>query len=184
MRPGVPRSPLFLAVCLFLIALPLNAQSTFGSIVGTVTDATNNTVPNTDVVLTNPGTNEKRKETTNADGFYQFVNVAPGQYNIDVQKPGFQRTVRNGVRVETQTTTRIDIALQVGDVTQTIEVTASTPLLQPEASFLGTVVDQRKTDTLPLNGRNPLNLVALVPSVVPQGGSMSNPNGQNPFAWG
>jgi len=76
------------------------------------------------------------------------------------------------------------LSLQVGELTQTVEVTAQTPLLQPESSSLGQVVDTRKTDELPLNGRNPLNLTALVPSVVPQGGSMSNPNGQNPFAWG
>jgi hypothetical protein len=86
--------------------------------------------------------------------------------------------------VETESTSKIDLALQVGELTQTVEVTAETPLLQPESSSLGQVVDTRKTDELPLNGRNPLNLTALVPSVVPQGGSMSNPNGQNPFAWG
>jgi hypothetical protein len=87
------------------------------------------------------------------------------------------------VAVETQSTSKIDIPLQIGDVSQTVEVTAQTPLLQPESSSLGQVVDERRTTEMPLNGRNPLNLVALVPSVVPQGGSMSAPNGQNPFAW-
>ena len=101
-----------------------------------------------------------------------------------MQKPGFKRILRSPVTVETQSTSKIDIALQVGDVSQTVEVTAQTPLLQPESSSLGQVVDERKTTELPLNGRNPMNLVALVPSVVPQGGSMSAPNGQNPFAWG
>ncbi len=86
--------------------------------------------------------------------------------------------------METQSTVKIDLTLQLGDVTQTVEVTAQTPLLQTEQSSLGQVVDTRKTDELPLNGRNPLNLTALVPSVVPQGGAMANPNGQNPFAWG
>lgn len=69
-------------------------------------------------------------------------------------------------------------------MSQTVEVTSQAPLLQPESSSLGQVVDERKTTELPLNGRNPLNLVALAPSEVPQGGSMSAPNGQNPFAWG
>jgi len=161
-----------------------NAQTTFGSIVGTVTDPSGAPVADTQVNLTNLGTNEKRVETTNTEGFYQFVNLPPGQYSVGVQKTGFKGFLRTPITVETGTTTRIDIPLQVGEVRQTIEVTAQTPLLQPEQSSLGQVVSQRETNTLPLNGRNPLNLVALVPSVVPQGGSMSNPNGQNPFAWG
>jgi hypothetical protein len=160
------------------------AQSTFGSVVGNVSDASGAAVSNTEVTLTNLGTNEKRKETTNADGLYQFVNVVPGQYSVEVQKTGFKRSRRSPVSVETQSTSKIDVLLEVGELTQTVEVTAQTPLLQPESSSLGQVVDQRKTTELPLNGRNPLNLVALAPSVVPQGGSMSNPNGQNPFAWG
>jgi len=184
MYKRVQRLPLFSAILGLLIAPSIYAQSTFGSIDGTVTDQSGATLPSTPVTLTNLGTNEKRTENTSADGLYQFVNVAPGEYSVEVQKPGFKRILRSPVRVETQTSTKIDLQLQLGDVTQTVEVSAQTPLLQAETSSLGQVVDERKTDTLPLNGRNPLNLVALVPSVVPQGGSMSNPNGQNPFAWG
>jgi hypothetical protein len=176
---------LFGALCVFLLGVSrLNAQTTFGSIVGNVTDSSGAAIPSTQVVLTNLATNEKRTETTNSDGFYQFVNLSPADYSVEVEKSGFKRTVRSPVTVQTQTTSKIDLALQVGDVTQTVEVSAQTPLLTPESSSLGQVIDERKTDELPLNGRNPLNLVALVPSVVPQGGSMSNPNGQNPFAWG
>ncbi|HEX4169071.1 MAG TPA: TonB-dependent receptor, partial [Bryobacteraceae bacterium] len=162
----------------------LNAQTTFGSIVGNVSDPSGAAVANTEVTLTNLGTNEKRTETTNADGFYQFVNLAPANYSVEVAKTGFKRVLRTPVNVQTGTTSKIDLPLEVGAVNQTVEVTAQTPLLTPESSSLGQVIDQRKTVELPLNGRNPLNLVALVPSVVPQGGSMSNPNGQNPFAWG
>ena len=185
MLKRVPCLSLIAVACLFLLATAnIYAQSTFGSVIGTVTDASGAAIASTEVTLTNLGTNEKRTETTSADGLYQFVNVVPGQYNVEVQKAGFKHVVRGPVGVETQSTSKIDLALEVGDVTQTVEVTAQTPLLQPESSSLGQVIDERKTTTLPLNGRNPLNLVALVPSVVPQGGSMSNPNGQNPFAWG
>jgi hypothetical protein len=176
-----------LVVALLLLAATIHpsfAQTTFGSIVGTVTDPSGAAIANTQVTLTNLGTNETRTETTIADGLYQFVNLPPGQYSVSVEKPGFKHIVRSPVTVQTQTTTRIDMALEVGQVSQTVEVTAQTPLLTPEQSSLGQVIDERKTNTLPLNGRNPLNLVALVPSVVPQGGSMANPNGQNPFAWG
>ena len=185
MLKNVRATSLVAALLLFFIAATNNfAQSTFGGIVGTVTDASGAPVASTEVTLTNLGTNEKRTESTNGDGLYQFLNITPGQYSVEVAKTGFKRFVRNPVTVETQTTSRIDIPLQVGEVTQTVEVTAQTPLLQPESSSLGQVVDERKTTTLPLNGRNPLNLVALVPAVVPQGGSLNNPNGQNPFAWG
>jgi hypothetical protein len=171
-------------VCFLLAAYPIYSQTTFGSIVGTVTDPSGAAVANTEVVLTNLGTNTKRTGTTNSDGLYQFVNLPPSQYSVAITKTGFTKVLRSPITVQTETTTTINIALQVGDVSQTVEVTAQTPLLQTETSSLGQVVDQRKTNELPLNGRNPLNLVALVPSVVPQGGSMTNPNGQNPFAWG
>ncbi len=171
-------------IATFCSTLPLFGQTTFGSIVGNVTDPSGAAVSNTEVTLTNLGTNEKHTETTNADGFYQFVNLPPASYSVEIAKPGFKRVVRTPVVVQTGTTSKIDLALEVGAVEQTVEVTAQTPLLTPESSSLGQVIDERKTVELPLNGRNPLNLVALVPSVVPQGGSMSNPNGQNPFAWG
>ena len=172
------------AVAFLLVVPAAYSQSTFGSVVGNVFDATGAPVAATEVTLTNLGTSEKRTSTTNNDGLYQFVNVLPGQYTVGVQKTGFKRILRSPVRVETENTAKIDISLQVGELTQTVEVTAQTPLLQPESSSLGQVVDTRKTDELPLNGRNPLNLTALVPSVVPQGGSMSAPNGQNPFCLG
>ena len=171
------------AVCL-ATGPQVSAQTTFGSVVGNVTDASGSPIPNTQVTLTNLGTNEKRTETTNDEGLYQFVNVLPAGYSVAVEKSGFKRIVRSPVTVQTGTASKIDLALQVGDVTQTVEVTAQTPLLTPESSSLGQVIDERKTVELPLNGRNPMNLVALVPSVVPQGGAMQNPNGQNPFAWG
>ncbi len=175
-----------LGTLIFLMCLPhsLYSQSSFGTVVGNVTDSSGAALPGTPVTLTNLGTNEKRTESTNTEGLYQFVSVAPGQYSVEVSKTGFKRILRSPVGVETESTAKVDLALELGDVTQTVEVTAAAPQLQPESSSLGQVIDERKTVELPLNGRNPLNLVALVPSVVPQGGSMSSPNGQNPFAWG
>ncbi len=175
-----------LAVIVALLALPvtLQAQTTFGSITGTVTDATGAPAPGVQIALTNIDTADKREMATNNDGIYQFVNLTPGRYRVEAEKAGFKKFSRSPVVVEVQTTIRIDFALEVGEVTQTVEVTAQTPLLQPETSSLGQVVSQRAVNELPLNGRNPLNLVALVPSVVPQGQSMQNPNGTNPFGWG
>ncbi len=172
------------AFLLFIAATASNAQTTFGSIVGTVADASSSAIASATVELTNLGTNEKRTSVTNSEGLYQFPNLTPGQYQVAVAQPGFKRVVRGPLTVQVENTIKVDFSLEVGDVSQTVEVTAQAPLLQPDQSSLGQVVDERKTNELPLNGRNPLNLVALVPSVVPQGGSMTNPNGQNPFAWG
>ncbi len=170
--------------CYSLLPISLPAQTSFGTITGTVTDASGGPVPGVNVSLTSLATGEKRAIQTGPDGSYQFVNINIGNYKIDAEKSGFKHFTRQPIDVEVQNSLKIDVALQVGDVSQQVEVTAQTPLLQPETSSLGQVVEQRKVNELPLNGRNPLNLVALVPSVVPQGGSMQNPNGTNPFAWG
>lgn len=121
---------------------------------------------------------------TDTGGNYQFVNLVPGQYRIEVEKPGFRRFAREPITVEVQNAVRIDVPMSVGDISQTIEVTAQTPLLQTENAALGTVVEARKVLEMPLNGRNVFGLVALVPGVVPGGQSGTTPTGANPFAWG
>ena len=120
------------------------AQTFYGSIVGTVTDASGSSVPGATVTLTSPATSQRRVAQSSQDGNYEFVNLIPGRYNVEVEKTGFKRITRNDIEVQVQAAVRVDTALQVGDVGQTIEVTAQTPLLQTETSSLGTVVDQRK----------------------------------------
>jgi hypothetical protein len=172
------------AVGLGLVSLTSSGQTTFGSIFGAVSDSTGAATPGAQVILTNIATSERRTAITSTDGTYRFVNLDPGRYRLEVEKPGFKRFAREPVVVEVQSSIRIDVTLEVGAVTETVEVTAETPLLQPQTSSLGGVVGQRQVNELPLNGRNPLNLVALVPSVVPQGQSLQNPTGTNIFAWG
>jgi len=136
------------------------------------------------LTLTNIGTSAKRNTVTGADGLYRFPDVPPGSYRLEVQQSGFKRATRGPINLEVGATTKIDFALTVGAVTESIEVSGETPLLQPETSSLGEVVENRLANELPLNGRNPLNLVALVPSVVPQGQSMGTATGANPHAFG
>ncbi|MFZ3216320.1 MAG: TonB-dependent receptor [Candidatus Acidiferrales bacterium] len=180
-------SALVVALCICfaatLLATPVSAQSTFGSITGTVKDASGAAVPGAEVTLTS-STGAKATFTSGADGEYTFVNLNPGPYTIDVDKAGFKHVKRQDVTVQVQIGTRIDITLEVGAQTQTVEVTAETPLLQPTSSSLGQVVDERKTNEIPLNGRNVFNLILLSPAAVAQGGSGGTPVGQNPFSWG
>jgi len=165
-------------------SVSLYSQSTYGSIAGSVADASGAAITDATVTLTNLGTAEKRTQQSGADGLFTFVNLFPGQYRIDVEKQGFKHFVRNPVTVEVQQDTHINAAMQVGEVSQVVEVTSETPLLQAETSSLGQVVEQRKADELPLNGRNIFNLITVSPGAVAQGGSGGSPVGQNPFSWG
>jgi len=159
----------------------LYGQSTYGAITGTVTDASGAAITDAQVTLTNLGTTEKRVQPSGSVGLFSFPNLIPGQYRIDVEKAGFKHFTRQPITVDVQLSVRIDATLQVGEVSQTIEVTSETPLLQSETSSLGTVVNQREANELPLNGRNIYNLTTITPSVVPQGNTTGTVVGKNPF---
>src|ERR1700737_3098680 len=112
----------------------LHAQSTYGSISGTVADTSGAAVTEANVTLTNLGTSEKRTQSSGSDGLFTFVNLFPGQYRIDVEKAGFKHYTRTPITVDVQQSVHIDAPLQVGEVTQVVEVTSETPLLQTETS--------------------------------------------------
>ncbi|MGA2419584.1 MAG: TonB-dependent receptor [Candidatus Acidiferrum sp.] len=175
------------ALCFCLIGLVsprAGAQTTYGSISGSITDPSGGSLADVRVTVTSLDSGAKQTQTTTADGLYQFVNLFPGHYRVDAEKTGFKRVSQLDVEVQIQQTSAINLTMQVGDVSQTIEVTSETPLLQPDTSSLGQVVDERKADELPLNGRNVYNLASLSPSVVPQGNSQGSIVGKNPFDLG
>lgn len=161
-----------------------NAQSSSGTILGTITDQSGAVLPNTVIQLINQATGTKDEATSNASGYYQFPVVPPGTYKMVVQKQGFKQMSRPGIVLPTQARIQVDLSLTVGASTETVEVTASSPLIQADNVSLGTVIDERQTNELPLNGRNPMNLTALVASVIPLGQTQGSPTGVNPIAWG
>src|ERR1700676_1087170 len=167
-----------------IFGLRLSAQTSYGSVAGTVTDASGASIVDAEVTITNVASGEKRVQPTGSDGVYNFVNLVPGTYRVEVEKAGFKRAVHTDVIVDVDQTVRIDLTLQVGEASQTVEVTGETPLLQPETSSLGQVIEGQKIAELPLNGRNVFNLITLAPSVVPQGSAGGTPVGVNPFGWG
>ncbi len=174
----------FFVACIVMISQPVWAQSTYGTVTGSVTDSSGAAIADAQVTLTNLGTSEKRNQSTGSDGLYTFVNLFAGKYKVDAEKAGFKRTTRTDIVVEVQQTYRIDLTMQVGEMTQSVEVSGETPLLQSETSSLGEIVDEREATELPLNGRNIFNLAFIAPSVVPQGNSYGTPVGKNPFDFG
>src|SRR5882724_3625902 len=170
-----------LVVCMVMLSQPVWAQSTYGTVTGSITDPSGAAIAGAQVTLTNLGTSEKRTQPTGSDGLYSFANLFAGRYKVEVEMKGFKRVSHTDIVVELQQTSRIDLTMQVGEVTQTVEVTGETPLLQPETSSLGQIVDEREATELPLNGRNIFNLAFVAPSVVPQGNSYGTPVGKNPF---
>src|ERR1035437_1954370 len=172
------------AVVLLVAAVSGNAQSTSGTILGTVTDSSEAVVASTPVQLINTDTSTKIQTVSNDSGYYQFVNVSPGNYRIVIQRDGFKQLSRPGIVLQVDAKIQVDLSLQTGSSTETVEVTASTPLIEADNVSLGAVVDERQTNELPLNGRNPMNLTALVPSVIPLGQTSGSQIGVNMFGWG
>ena len=144
--------------------LPAFGQ-TFGEITGEVRDAQGAVVPGADVSVTNVAQNVSRTTTTNEAGVYSFPALPPGKYNLRVTNPGFKTATRSDIELQVQQSARIDIELAVGQVSESVEVSASAALLSTENATVGTVIENKRIVELPLNGRNYLQLVSLAPNV-------------------
>src|ERR1700721_958115 len=157
------RPPVFSLAILLLLTSAALAQLTTADILGTVTDQTGASVPNASVTLTNLGTNDQRTVQSNASGDYTFTLLPVGHYSISVKAGGFQESITKDLGVEAGDRARADVHLQVGSQTAVVEVTATTPLLQADSATVSSTVTAKAVQDLPLNGRNFVQLVALVP---------------------
>ena len=160
---SILRKPVLLLTMLFLMSSAAFCQLTTADILGTVTDATGAVVPNASVVLNNIGTNEKRTATTNSSGDYSFNLLPVGHYSIEVKAGGFQAAITKDLAVEAGDRARNDVHLALGSESTIVEVSASTPLLQADSATVSSTVTAKAVQDLPLNGRNFVQLVALVP---------------------
>jgi Carboxypeptidase regulatory-like domain len=163
-------------VALFLgCAVFCAAQTTTGTLQGRVTDPSSAAVPDAKVSIRNEQTGVVQNQTTNEEGRFVQPFLLPGQYEIAVEKTGFQRYSRTGIRVEVQQNLSVDVELSVGDVGTTIQVDAAAPPLTTNTSSLSTVISNKQIVDMPLNGRNPFNLALLAPGVVPSTTGASTP---------
>ncbi len=128
----------------------LNAQVLYGSIVGTVTDASGAVVPNAQVRASNPQTGESRDAVTDENGRYTFANLTAGQYDIRVSAPSFKTYSQTGVNAVINSVVRVDVQLEVGASTQEITVQANAAMLQTEKSDVHTDLGSHEVTNLPL----------------------------------
>ncbi|HEV2272641.1 MAG TPA: TonB-dependent receptor [Acidobacteriaceae bacterium] len=159
-------------------AMLLICSSCFGQVVsaglsGSVLDASGAVVPNAKVTANNTATNVAHSTVSGKNGEYVLTELPPGDYTITVEAPGFRTLVQTGVSLQINQQARVDLALQVGQRAETVEVTGHPPLLEAESSSLGTVVGQQMVNQLPLNGRNFVQLATLSPGVNGVGESAS-----------
>ena len=142
------------------------AQATRGVIVGRVSDPATALVQQAKVTLSNENTGITAAATTGTQGDYTFTNVEPGVYRVTVAAPGFKTAVVRNVNVFVDQTVRVDVQLDLGDVATEVDVQATFPVVQSETSSIGSVVDGKQINSLPLNGRTGiLGLMILAPGV-------------------
>jgi hypothetical protein len=153
------------------IVSPANAQSTGGRIRGTVTDASGGAVVGVKVVLTNEATNVKREAQTSSTGEYLFLEVPVGAYAVEVNQTGFKKYIRKDLPVNLNEVLTVDIPLQIGGSTETVEVTGAPPVVDTTSTQLGAIVNERSSTQLPLNERDVFQLLQLQPGVQSQIGN-------------
>ncbi len=162
----------------------LEAQSADASLTGRITDPNKALIAGATVSVISSGTGIHYQGLTNETGTYYVSNLPPGRYRIEVEKLGFKAVIQSGVVLHVQDALEVNFEMTLGSASESVTVEGEASPVDTESSTVGTVVEQRKANELPLNGRNVFNLIVLAPSVIPQGSSTGTPVGVNPFGWG
>ena len=143
----------------------LIGQTLDTGILGVITDPTGALVAGASVAITQNETGVKRETQTAADGKYEVRYLVPGEYTVELRAQGFRTARANNIVVQINQQVRLDFTLQLGDVQETVEITAAAPLLNTETATLGEVIARERIVNLPLNGRTFTQLAALAPGV-------------------
>ncbi|HET8547646.1 MAG TPA: carboxypeptidase-like regulatory domain-containing protein, partial [Bryobacteraceae bacterium] len=148
----------------------LYSQSGTGTISGTVLDPAGAAVAGATVEVRNLGTTATFGTTTNESGFYTAPGLRVGDYEVVVQHPGFKRLARSGITLQVGQNAQVNISLEIGQTTESIQVTAEAPLVDTGSATVGEVIENRRVTDLPINGRNALALTVLNPGVISNAG--------------
>ena len=139
------------------------AQQPFGTIVGTVTDQTGASLPAATVTVTNTRTRVNQTVVTSTTGDYSVSYLISGVYTIKAERPSFRPALMSNVLVRAAETVRVDFRMQLGEVQQVLQVSATATVLQTDTAVVGTTIDSKSVNELPLNGRTFAQLATLVP---------------------
>ena len=174
------------AVALALLALlsppPASAQAVSGTIFGTVYDSSGAALPGASVTLTNTATGLTRTVLSDPKGEYTAPLLPTGTYSVTAEMGGFKKTSMSNVHVGVDQKVRTDFKLELGQMTEAVTIQAETPLVQTGSSDLSVTVEGKTIESLPLNGRNFVNLTRTIPGVV-RGNPGSNIDGAGSLAW-
>jgi hypothetical protein len=154
-----------------ILSLPITAQSDTGTISGIVTDPTGAIASGAKVTVTNEATKFERRVTTSETGYFVASNLPPGLYTVVVELTGFKKYVSTNNKLDAATTSTVNVELQVGTLTESVEVVANVAQVQADTATVGKTVETQQIQNLMLNGRNPLFLALLKPGV--RGGALS-----------
>jgi Carboxypeptidase regulatory-like domain/TonB dependent receptor len=141
------------------------AQEFRGSITGRVVDNSGAAVANAAVTVTNTATNVSSSTTTNENGDYTALYLIPGSYSVTVEATGFKKSTRQNIEIRVGDKLQIDLQLEVGSVSDTVNVTTDAPLLETNTATAGQVIDRRRISELPLSDGNPFTLTRLAPGI-------------------
>ena len=163
MRPRIVLA--ILLVALLFVADRALSQESRGSITGRVVDPQGAIIPGASVVVTNVETNFIHRTATNMTGYFEVNLLNPGKYTVSVEAAGFRKSLRSGLELNVAGRVHIDVLMQVGEVAETIEVTAEAPLLETTNASAGRILDNRQIMQLPFNDLNPFALATLAPGM-------------------
>src|SRR5262249_1638361 len=146
-------------VAMFLLsAAPMLSQTNRGAITGTVSDATQSVIPGANITITNIGTNEVRKLTSSLAGAYSALDLDPVLYRVEVEAKGFKRSIIENVKVDTNSTTTVNVTLQTGTVDTHVTISAEVAMLNLGSGTTGNTVTSRELQDVPLVNRSVLDL--------------------------
>lgn len=152
-------------VLLLCLAIPGWSQSDLSTITGTVKDSTGASISGAKVTVRNEGSGIARNTSTNGSGVYTVSNIPSGAYTVTVENQGFKKFISTGNALTANIPLGVEVALEVGAVSDSVTVTADSAGVQTESATVGATVDGRQLHDLMLNGRNPILLAALKPGV-------------------
>ena len=156
----------FFALCVLITLPDVSGQTFTGTITGIVTDPNAAAIPGAKVTARNEATNDTRSTVTGGDGLFIFSQVPPGTYEISAEMQGFRKSIQTGAVLRVNQTLEMNIAMQLGEVSQTVEVSAGVTLLDTQSANRAVTLDQQAVLDLPVNARNPFQLVHVNAGVI------------------